>query len=133
MPRLSPAQASRVWSIHNGSYSLLSNFIRLRYEDFVNDPTSNLADLLIGVGFDDESRGVGDVISRGREVSLSVDHTVSGNPGRFRSGSIELQPDEEWKSRMRSADKNVVTALTAPLLLNYGYLGSRGTSKWYRQ
>ena len=131
MPRLSPAQASQVWSIRNGSFSLLSNFARLRYEDFVNDPTFYLADLLIRVGFDDASRGVSDVL-RGREVSLSVDHTVSGNPGRFRTGSIELQPDEEWKVMMRSADKNVVTALTAPLLLNYGYFGRRETSKWYR-
>ena len=125
MPRLSPAQASRVWSIENGTYSLLSNFARLsrlRYEDFVSDPTIYFADLLIRVGFDDESRSVRDVL-RGREVSLSVDHTVSGNPGRFRTGSIELQPDEEWKVKMRSADKNVVTALTAPLLLKYGYLG----------
>jgi hypothetical protein len=29
---------------------------------------------------------------------------------------------------MRGADKNVVTALTAPLLLNYGYLGRQETS-----
>jgi len=125
MPRLSPAQASRVWSVQNGSYSLLSSFVclsRLRYEDFVNDPTLYLAELLIRVGFDDESRSVRDVL-HGREVSLSVDHTVSGNPGRFRTGSIELQPDEEWKVKMRSADKHVVTALTAPLLLKYGYLG----------
>jgi hypothetical protein len=26
---------------------------------------------------------------------------------------------------MRGADKNVVTALTAPLLLRYGYLGEK--------
>jgi hypothetical protein len=132
MPRLSPAQASRVWSIHNGSYSFLSNFTRLsrlRYEDFVNDPTLYLADSLIRVGFDEEARGLHDVL-RGREVSLSVDHTVSGNPGRFRTGSIELQQDEEWKGKMRGADKNVVTALTVPLLLKYGYLGEKQRCDW---
>jgi hypothetical protein len=68
-------------------------------------------------------------IVRGRELSLSVDHTVSGNPSRFRTGNIELRPDEEWKVKMRRADKNVVTALTAPLLLKYGYLGTKETSK----
>ena len=47
---------------------------------------------------------------------------MSGNPARFRTGSIELQPDEEWRVKMGGADKNVVTALTAPLLLKYGYL-----------
>lgn len=132
MPRFSPAQASRVWSLHNGSYSLLSNFVhisRLRYEDFVDDPTSYLADALIRAGFDDEVRGLHDVL-HGREVSLSVDHTVSGNPGRFQTGSIELQPDEEWKVKMRGTDKNVVTILTAPFLLKYGYLGEKQRSNW---
>src|SRR5215218_2761597 len=68
MPRLSPAQASRVWSLHNGSYSLLSDFARLsrlRYEDFVSDPTFYLTETLIRVGFDDEAGGLHDVL-RGR-------------------------------------------------------------------
>jgi hypothetical protein len=125
MPRMSAAQASRAWSLQNYSYGFLSGFAhlsRLRYEDFASDPTLGLAETLIRVGFDDEADSLHDVV-RGREISLSVDHTVSGNPGRFRTGSIELQPDEEWKVKMRGADKNVVTALTAPLLLKYGYLG----------
>ena len=125
MPRMSPAQASRAWSIQNYPYTFLSGLAylsRLRYEDFVSNPTFYLAETLIRVGFDDEAGSLHDVI-RGREISLSVDHTVSGNPSRFRTGKIELQPDEEWKVKMRGADKNVVTALTAPLLLKYGYLG----------
>ena len=125
MPRMSPAKASRRWSLQNYSYGLLSGFTtlsRLRYEDFVSDPTFYLAETLIRVGFADEADSLYDVV-RGREVSLSVDHTVSGNPSRFRTGKIGLRLDEEWKGKMRGADKNVVTALTAPLLLKYGYLG----------
>jgi Sulfotransferase family len=131
MPRMSPAKASRVWSFPNYSYGFLSGFARLsrlRYEDFVNDPTFYLAETLSKVGFDDAG-SLNDVV-RGREISLSVDHTVSGNPSRFQTGKIELQLDEEWKVKMRGADKNVVTALTAPLLLKYGYLGSMEASKW---
>ena len=134
MPRMSPAKASRRWSLQNYSYGLLSGFARLsrlRYEDFVNDPTFYLAETLLRDGFDVEAISLHDVVC-GREISLSVDHTVSGNPSRFRTGKIELQLDEEWKVKMRGADKNVVTALTAPLLLKYGYLGRRETSKWYR-
>lgn len=130
MPRLSPSQASRAWSLQNGSYGLLSGsarLSRLRYEDFVNDPTLYLAETLTRVGLDDEAGSLHDVV-RGREISLSVDHTVSGNPARFRTGKIELQPDEEWKVKMRGADKNFVTGLTAPLLLKYGYLGRKKTS-----
>jgi hypothetical protein len=131
MPQRTPAQASRDWSIRNYSYDFLSGFThlsRLRYEDFVNDPTFYLAETLIRVGFDDEAGGP--PVVRGREISPSVDHTVSGNPSRFRTGTIELQPDEEWKVKIRGADKNVVTALTAPLLLKYGYLGREETSRW---
>jgi hypothetical protein len=131
--RLSPGYQSRVWSLQNYSYSCLSAFAslsRLRYEDFVNDPAFYLGEALIKAGFDD---GADDLpVVRGREISLSVDHMVSGNPGRFRAGNIELQPDEEWKVKMRGADKSVVTVLTAPLLLKYGYLGSKQTSKWQR-
>jgi hypothetical protein len=48
---------------------------------------------------------------------------VSGNPGRFRTGDIKLQSDEEWKASMVRADNNIVTVLTAPLLPKYGYFG----------
>jgi len=127
MPRMSPAQASRAWSIQNYPYTFLSglaDLARLRYEDFVADPTIHLAETLGKIGFEDEADGLHSVLNGG-EISLSVDHTVSGNPGRFRTGNIVLRPDEEWKAEMSGADKNIVTALTAPLLLKYGYLGEK--------
>jgi hypothetical protein len=127
MPRMSPKRTSRAWSINNYSYSFLSglsHLSRLRYEDFVRDPIVHLTETLIGVGFDDEAHGLHDLI-HGRQIFLSMEHTVSGNPVRFRTGNKELQPDEEWKVKMRGADKSVVTALTAPLLLKYGYLGEK--------
>ena len=127
MPRISPAHASRAWSIQNYPYTFLSgiaHFSRVRYEDFVSNPIACLAGTLGRVGFDDAVDRPHDVI-RGRHISPSRDHTVSGNPVRFRTGSIELKPDEEWKINMRDADKNMVTALTAPLLLKYGYFGEK--------
>jgi hypothetical protein len=130
MPRISPAQTTRNWSLRNYSYDSLSGFARLsrlRYEDFVGDPAFYLPETLARLGFDEEAGGP--PVIRGREISLSVDHTVSGNPSRFRTGNIELRPDEEWKVKMRGADKNIVTALTAPLLLRYGYLGWGRTTK----
>lgn len=130
MPRMSPVQASHNWNFRNYSYGFLPGFTRLsrlRYEDFVRDPALYLAETLTRDGFDDEAGSL--PLVRGREISLSVDHTVSGNPGRFRTGSVELRPDEEWKVKMRGADRNVVTALTAPLLLKYGYLGKGQTAK----
>ncbi len=131
MPRMSPAKASRAWSLQNYSYDFFSGFAhlsRLRYEDFVSNPTLYLAETLIRVGFDVEADSL--PVVRGREISVSVDHTVSGNPGRFRRGNIELQLDEEWRVKMRGADMNVVTTLTAPLLLKYGYLGRKKATNW---
>lgn len=81
MPQLNPTQASRVWSIQNYSYGFLSGFARfsrLRYEDFVSDPSVYLAETLVRVGFDDEADGLRDVI-RERQISLPSDHTVSGS------------------------------------------------------
>ena len=127
MPRFSPAKASRAWSIENYLYDLVPTsirFSRLRYEAFVRDPAFYLAETLLRVGLDYEAGSLHDVV-HGREISLSMDHTVSGNPSRFRTGNIELRPDDEWKVEMRGADKNLVTALTAPLLLKYGYLGRK--------
>ena len=57
--------------------------------------------------------------------AIAIDHL---HPVRFRTGTVELRPDEERKAKMSGADKNLVTALTAPLLLKYGYLGRKQTA-----
>jgi hypothetical protein len=131
MPQFSPTQTSRDWSIRNyscGFLSELDRLSRLRYEDFVKNPAFHVSRTLSGVGLGDGFDGR--QVVRGREVPMAVDHTVSGNPIRFRTGTVELRPDEEWKTKMSSADRNLVTALTAPLLLKYGYLGRRQTTQW---
>ena len=64
-------------------------------------------------------------------MELSPSHGLSGNPGRFRSGSLELRRDDGWIRDMPGKDKAVVTALTLPLLRRYGYplsVGSAGMS-----
>jgi hypothetical protein len=35
---------------------------------------------------------------------------------------VPIRPDIEWQTALRPRDRRVVTALTAPLLLQYGYL-----------
>ena len=56
-----------------------------------------------------------------REVELGANHTPSGNPNRFWSGPVRLHLDDEWAHRMRLRDKTLVTLLTLPLLVRYGY------------
>jgi len=40
---------------------------------------------------------------------------------RFKTGDIELQRDEAWRSRMQPADRRMTSVLTWPLLKRYGY------------
>ena len=92
-------------------------YIQLRYEDFVRSPRTAVRDILrsigegeVGVPFSDEHR-----------VSLEASHTFSGNPNRFHSGTVKIEPDEEWRQEMSNAHRATVTALTLPGLVRYGY------------
>ena len=121
MVRFSPTKSSALWDSWNASAEALwrrtpQEYLRVRYEDFVADPRESLERILGLVGVTAELPLAGE-----REVRLGVSHTVSGNPNRFDTGSVELRPDHEWISRMRPRDRTLVTALTFPLLPHYGY------------
>lgn len=48
-------------------------------------------------------------------------HTVAGNPLRFERGAITVRPDVEWRAGLAPGARRLVTALTWPLLLRYGF------------
>jgi hypothetical protein len=121
MVRFSPTKSSALWDSWNASAEALwrrtpEKYLRVRYEDFVADPRESLERILGFVGVTAELPLAGE-----REVKLGVSHTVSGNPNRFDTGSVELRPDHEWISKMSPRDRALVTALTFPLLPHYGY------------
>lgn len=94
--------------------------LRLRYEDFVARPRESITRIVALVRKEPADLPlVGE-----RTVVFHAGHTVAGNMNRFLTGPIELAPDDEWKTRMRRGDYRLVTALTWPLLLRYGYLGT---------
>jgi hypothetical protein len=51
----------------------------------------------------------------------SVGHTMAGNPNRFRTGSVRIVEDGDWKSRSARSDRMIITAAALPMLLRYGY------------
>jgi hypothetical protein len=122
MVRFSPTKSSALWGSWNASAEALwrrtpERYLRLRYEDFVSGPRESFEKILRLVReADAEPPLVGE-----REVRLGVSHTVSGNPNRFETGTVELHPDHEWISTMSPRDKALVTALTLPLLPRYDY------------
>jgi hypothetical protein len=54
-------------------------------------------------------------------VRLGTAHTADGNPVRFATGAVPLREDDEWRRHLPSRDRLSVGAITAPLLLRYGY------------
>lgn len=88
----------------------------LRYEDFATDPGPAVDRILDFLGVDDASPFVG-----ANTVRLSTNHTVAGNPNRFRTGEVRIAHDDEWITHMSRRDQLAVQALTLPFLLRYRY------------
>lgn len=125
MPRYSPASSAAWWGAFNVALTLLpatgTPVTRLRYEDLVADPARHLHDLLgsAGVALDEGW----DAFLTDGGAQLGPSHSIAGNPMRFRSGLVTLRRDDSWRNALPTRDRRVVTALTAPLLAAYGYLG----------
>jgi len=93
----------------------------LRYEDFIAEPASVMARLLQLVGADSAANPV-----RGRTVDLGKNHTVTGNPDRFRSGPTLLRPeDDAWRKELPGRARALTQALSWPLMARYGYFQDR--------
>ena len=82
----------------------------LRYEDFAAQPRATIDRILTFLGEDAASPFVDD-----DTVVLDVNHTVAGNPNRFRTGPVTIRLDDEWSRRMPRSRQLLVQALTWPL------------------
>ena len=122
MHQKTPTQSAVLWDAWNASIEALwrdtpKRYLRLRYEDFVAEPRRSFEGILKLTGEEDaELPLVGE-----RDVKLGISHTVSGNPNRFDTGTIELRQDRAWQKQMKPRDRALVTALTLPLLARYHY------------
>ena len=119
MPKYSTINTSFRWLIKNyASQKYFKNYKykRIIYEDLVKDPKNTLKNIFQFVNLNDEA----DIIFKEKNtVNLKVNHTVSGNPMRFKTGTIEIKEDNEWKVKMKSKDKKLVELLTFPLLKRF--------------
>jgi hypothetical protein len=124
MTRYSPTRSALLWDSHNLCLALLRRLGTptrlLRYEDLVAAPRAALEDLL---RFADVPTGPDALrFLHGDHARLTPGHTVSGNPMRFRTGSVVLRRDDEWRRQLHPRHQQVTSALTLPLLVHYGYL-----------
>lgn len=113
------------WSASNLGSDLVRSRVRpprsllLRYEELVDHPLASIERILRWLG---EPRTLTpSPFADERSVVLGDNHTVSGNPDRFSRGRVQVQPDDRWNHEMLPRDRWTTTALTAPLLLRYGY------------
>jgi hypothetical protein len=91
--------------------------VLLRYEDLAADPRAAVERILALVGEDPTAAR----FLAEPAVDVGTTHTVSGNPVRLHSGKLEIVADEEWRTAMPGMRRWLVTALTLPSLVRYGY------------
>jgi UDP-N-acetylglucosamine transferase subunit ALG13 len=124
MTRYSPAAVCLQWTAQNAAFGVLDALgvpvLRLRYEDVLRDPGAALRRLRRHAGLGEREDAL-DFLGAGG-IDLDVDHTVAGNPMRFRTGYVPLRVDEEWRTELPGAHRRLVSALTLPLRLRYGYV-----------
>ncbi|HJQ01579.1 MAG TPA: sulfotransferase [Jatrophihabitans sp.] len=91
--------------------------ILLRYEDFIADPESTIAELMRLAGADPAGNPV-----TGRTVRLHTNHTVTGNPDRFHTGDTVVRPsDSRWTTGLGKPARFAAMLLSWPMSWRYGY------------
>ena len=126
MPQYSPSSSGRQWVAYNllfDALGVLDKTMILRYEALMAEPRAGLERILAHAGepvTDESFAFLGD-----GWVDLAVDHTVAGNPMRFHQGRLDLRLDQAWTTKLPERDRKVVTAITWPLQLRYGYSKKR--------
>lgn len=95
----------------------------LRYEDFIADPAAAISALLRMCGIDSAANPMD-----GRLIELHANHTVTGNPDRFRTGAtIIRESDDSWKTGLSAPAKLTAATVSWPLSWRYGYGNGGGT------
>jgi len=129
-----PAGSAFQWAVGNLGADAVrrkhprSRSLLVRYEDFVKQPRGIVEQITDMVGVTPDSTPFASDTS----VRLGVHHTVSGNPIRFNTGTVDLIEDNRWLAELSSFDRAVTTALTLPQMLAYHYpvrLGKGATTR----
>ena len=127
MPSFAAGNTATRWTIANAAFHALgarAPYMRCNYERFVDAPLQTLR--AVGA-FAAEPLDLPAAQLDGNLIHLGEHHIFSGNPMSAETGWVEIRPDERWKAELSRAQVAAVTALTAPLLLAYGYpLARRG-------
>jgi hypothetical protein len=129
MTRYSASHAGFEWLIANLPYHAIGRrFPRLRvsYEAVAASPATELARIAAFLGATLPPSDVAELGSG--SFAIAENHMISGNPHRVGRDEMRVRLDDEWRRKMKPADRLIVTLLTFPLALTYGYVGHRRQS-----
>ena len=115
IPAHRPSEVAIRWDVFN---VLLGRFGRrplpyllVRYEDYVREPAVTRGQCFGLVGLEPLSG----------PLTMGGGHGIAGNPARFADEDAPILADERWVTEMSSSKHALVSALTWPLRLRYGY------------
>jgi len=121
MPKRNIFVTSLEWNVRNALMELLSKVNKKSlfapYEDVCTNPEQIIQKVLHFIGEEEFAQ----ISLKNRRIILKTNHTVAGNPLRFVTGEVQINLDNEWCKRMNKAKYFVVTGLTSPFLIRYGY------------
>lgn len=122
MDQFEPTAMARRWIGWNTIFASFAKLgvpvLTVRYEDVIANPRKVVEDVLAFGGVEP-----GDInFVDGNTITLEPTHSVAGNPSRFRTGEMELRPDEAWREKLDAGMRKKVTGITYPLLRKYGYV-----------
>lgn len=115
-------KSTLMWNALNVSEELLGlqnrdRYMRLRYEDFVEDPIGVIDRIATFI----QEPGLGRPTFDDGKVLLTTNHTVNGSENRTEAGAIPFRRDDRWRAEMDQRQRALVTRLSYPLLRHYGY------------
>jgi hypothetical protein len=110
------------WMMYNFLFeSLSSNFEkyhRIKYEEIFEDPKKRFEILLSEVG---KVKMEENKFLSSKEVRFKDGHIGQGNPIRYKSGVVKLEPDTEWEKSMSYIRKSLIKLVCYRMLSKYGY------------
>lgn len=130
MPTYRPSRTAVRWVTDNAGFDALAKLgvptLRLRYEDFLDDPVASLQAIgsLSGIESLSDPAGSAWIDATADPVTATLStpmHSVAGNPLRFGSNDLTLQLDDAWRIKLDPSARATVTRITRPTLARYGY------------